>query len=747
MKKTLNQIILVLGLIISVINQSVSQVGIAPTAIVPHPSAMLDIRSTDKGVLITRITTAQRLAIASPANGLLVFDLNTSSFWFYFGSSWTEISSSLTGWSTKGNAGTDTAVNFIGTTDNMPLRFRINNVRSGEINPGVGVVALGVSALKSNTTGFSNSAFGHGSLSSNTTGNDNSAFGTFALTSSVSGNANTATGQHSLLNNITGSANTASGASAMRNNINGYSNTAIGVTALYSNTVGHNLVAIGDSALYFNGDGANQPNHGIENTAIGSKALTSNTIGYFNTASGFRALYSNTSGAANTALGDATLYNNTFGTNNNAIGYAAMFSNITGNNNVALGIYTLPSNTTGSDNVAIGTRALFLNQTGSKLVAIGDSALFYNSTGIENTAVGSGALFLNTTGNYNAAFGFRALDSTTTGGYNSSFGAYTLESNKDGTGNSSFGTAALEGNTSGGSNSAYGMFAMRFNTIGSANTALGVYSLQNNSTGYGNTAVGYTALYNNSTGSYNSTFGFQANVSGSLTNATAIGAHAMVNSDNSIVLGSINGVNGATSSVNVGIGTQGPDAPLHVKANSISGVPEILVEENADDYARMSFKTIAFPTKFWDIAAITKAANANAECNFYYGGFGNVLVLKGNGNATLSGTLTQLSDSRLKTSITPLQNSLSNILKLNGYSYKWKDSNKDSTTQIGVIAQEVQKLFPQLVKEDKDGLLSVNYNGLVPVLINAVKEQQEQIKGQQQQINELLDRVKKLEKN
>lgn len=92
------------------------------------------------------------------------------------------------------------------------------------------------------------------------------------------------------------------------------------------------------------------------------------------------------------------------------------------------------------------------------------------------------------------------------------------------------------------------------------------------------------------------------------------------------------------------------------------------------------------------------------------------------GSVTISGTLTQSSDARLKKDVKPLENSLDNILKLNGVTYNWIDPKKDPTKQIGVIAQEVEKVYPELVKTDEKGLKSVAYPNLVAPLINAVKE-------------------------
>ncbi len=96
-----------------------------------HASALLDVKSTTKGVLVPRMSKAEKNAIASPAAGLLVYQNapDSTGFYYYNGSAWLWLAAAtnITGWSTTGNAGTDTAVNFIGTTTNMPFRFKVNN--------------------------------------------------------------------------------------------------------------------------------------------------------------------------------------------------------------------------------------------------------------------------------------------------------------------------------------------------------------------------------------------------------------------------------------------------------------------------------------------------------------------------------------------------------------------------------------------------------------------------------------------
>jgi hypothetical protein len=92
------------------------------------------------------------------------------------------------------------------------------------------------------------------------------------------------------------------------------------------------------------------------------------------------------------------------------------------------------------------------------------------------------------------------------------------------------------------------------------------------------------------------------------------------------------------------------------------------------------------------------------------------------GNLHVHGIITESSDRRLKTDIVPVTNSLSHIYQLKGYNYYWKDKTRDQSLQTGLIAQEVEELFPELVKTDEKGMKSVNYIGLIPHLIEAVKE-------------------------
>jgi len=127
-------------------------------------------------------------------------------------------------------------------------------------------------------------------------------------------------------------------------------------------------------------------------------------------------------------------------------------------------------------------------------------------------------------------------------------------------------------------------------------------------------------------------------------------------------------------------------------------------------------------------------------------GIGNAaptVTLDVTGDAKVSGTFTCPSDIRLKTKVETLTDVLSRLEQMRGVTYEFKDQTKYAKgPQIGVIAQELQKVFPELVKLGSDGFYSVNYTQLTAVLIQAVKEQQTEInelKGQMKRVMEKLD--------
>jgi hypothetical protein len=465
----------------------------------PHASAALEIKANTKGLLVPRTSSSSRIAIANPAKGLMLYDTTTSSFWFHNGTLWNNLSATgSVGWLLSGNSGTNPSTDFIGTTDNSSLRFKINNSNAGLLTNN-GNVAWGLRSGNNITSGYSNIAVGTDALKASTFNSNIVAIGDSAL-------FNNGTGATQAF--FEGAGNTAVGSKTLYSNTKGYSNTASGFVALYSNTIGN------------------------RNTASGYYALNANTMGNDNIAIGYAALLHNTTANENTAIGNYALskqiFNNggiAWASGNTAIGYNALNNNYptaidNGVFNTAAGNSALAYNTTGAYNTATGYGSLYYNTTGSSNVAGGYAALYNNTTGYQNTATGQGALYLNDIGHSNTAYGYSALALNTNGSDNTAVGNEAL--NGGGAQCTATGARALHVN-----NTAY-------------NTADGYEALLKTTTGFGNTAVGHHALQTNVDGGFNTAIGYGADVAlPGLGNATAIGYFAVVNSSNKMQLGSI----------------------------------------------------------------------------------------------------------------------------------------------------------------------------------------------------------------
>jgi len=437
-----------------------SQVGIGTTT--PDSSSMLDIKSTDKGILIPRMTFVQKDLISSPVSGLLIYQTNgEDGFYFYDGANWLRlvknVSPSFSGVITSGAisaTGTVSATAFVGDgsgltgigTSSSTFKDAYSNVVVGSklvsLTPSITIqsgnddffgyrnLAIGDSTLVRNTTGWENLALGHSALYSNTTGDFNMAIGSFALSNNISGDHNVALGEDALQFNTTGDENTAIGAHALENNIDGDDNVAIGSWAMDENETGSRNVAVGYDALEEN-------IAGDDNVAIGYRALWEND-GDDNIAIGKYALQKNDDGNDNIAIGyDALKWNE--GNDNIAIGKYALELN-EDDFNIAIGKYALRESDLGGDNIAIGYEALEYNDDGDFNIAIGEYALKYNygddnialgyesllnNKGDDNIAIGEDALSTNTVGDYNIAIGKESGITITTGSGNTFLGAYS----------------------------------------------------------------------------------------------------------------------------------------------------------------------------------------------------------------------------------------------------------------------------------------------------------------------------------
>lgn len=167
--------------------------------------------------------------------------------------------------------------------------------------------------------------------------------------------------------------------------------------------------------------------------------------------------------------------------------------------------------------------------------------------------------------------------------------------------------------------------------------------------------------------------------------------------------------------------------------------PHITIRDlSSNNYGRLNIGNTN--SQKWQIAGKPTGSSTQKYLLFHLtdtdGSTGDDLIqLRGDGNAFIEGTWAPISDIRLKKDIVPVKNSLEKISSISGYDYNWKDPNKP-LPQTGVIAQEVQKVFPNLVVANNEGNLSVNYDGLIPHLIESVKELKAEIEQLKAQLKE-----------
>ncbi|WP_168196435.1 tail fiber domain-containing protein [Bdellovibrio sp. NC01] len=174
----------------------------------------------------------------------------------------------------------------------------------------------------------------------------------------------------------------------------------------------------------------------------------------------------------------------------------------------------------------------------------------------------------------------------------------------------------------------------------------------------------------------------------------------------------------------VGVGTSNPAVNLHAYSNNPGGYT-IISNDNAGAGGNQWR---------WYSSSTGAPLGANAMCF----GIGTCLfTLNSDGSAKLTGALTQASDMRLKRDVATIPDSLRKLEGLRGVTYNWIDPQKESNKQYGVIAQEVEAIFPDLVKTDKEGFKSVNYTGLIAPMINAIKELKHLFVQNDQQIQNL----------
>jgi len=339
------------------------------------------------------------------------------------------------------------------------------------------------------------------------------------------------------------------------------------------------------------------------------------------------------------------------------------------------------------NNTAEGTDALFSLTTGTDNTAVGFDALFSNTTGSENTATGSDALLSNTTGIRNAANGFAALESNTTGVRNTATGRAALANNTTGNDNTGDGHDALFSNTTGIHNTATGSFALLFSTTANDNTADGYAAMLFNTIGNRNAAVGYWALYNNTTGNNNTANGYSALVNNTTGN------------DN-IALGNFAGSNLTTGDNNIDIGNQG-----------VAG------EANTIRIGTLGTQTATY------LAGVMGRTSPR----------GTPVFINANGQL---GTVT--SSARFKDGIKPMERASEAIFALKPIIFRYKkEIDADRCPQFGLVAEDVEKVNPDLVVRDAEGkVYTVRYDAVNVMLLNEFLKEHRKVEAQDRKIRE-----------
>jgi hypothetical protein len=306
--------------------------------------------------------------------------------------------------------------------------------------------------------------------------------------------------------------------------------------------------------------------------------------------------------------------------------------------------------------------------------AMGTDALLHvdlDESGCHNTATGEDALYSDTSGSYNTATGFSSLFSNTTGNNSTAFGFQSLYSNTTGIDNAASGYQSLYKNTTGTFNTASGSGALYGNTTADYSTASGYQALYN-SNGGSNTATGYQALYANTSGGNNTATGLHSLASNTTGGSNvAVGWHA--------------GYNLTTGSNNIDISNVGVAAE----------------------------------------GGVIRIGTTGTQTKTYLAGIYGTSV---SGSAVMVSPSGQLgvvvSSERFKTDIVPMGSDTEKLQALRPVMFHLK-TDPHGDMHYGLIAEEVAKVYPELVVRDETGRIDgVHYDELAPMLLNEMQEQQ-----------------------
>ncbi len=422
------------------------------------------------------------------------------------------------------------------------------------------------------------------------------------------------------------------------------------------------------------------------NSFIGKESGINNATGTENVFLGNQSGYLNSDGEYNIFVGAEAGYSNVSGYNNVFLGNSSGFANDNGYFNVFIGNYSGSSNVEGYSNIYIGDQSGGVNTNGNQNVYVGDYSGAHDTAGTDNVFIGAYTGSFSKDAGYNNIIVGSNAGSVDSAGYDNIFlGAYS-GSNSTNAGSENIFLGSYSGsNVNGGTyNNVLGAYAGTNITTGLENNFMGDGTGKYTTTGEGNTFIGDWSGRDNDDGS------------------------------NNVYLGRNAGLTNISGSGNVFLG---------YNAGASEGGSNRLYISNDD---------------------------LDTSHSLIYGEFDNKIVqingdfiLNGNGYGSWSGP----SDIRLKKNILNIGSVLDKTLQLRPVNYDWKNPEwaKSQGKQIGLIAQEVEELFPELVKTDSKGMKSIDYSRLSVVLIQAFKEQQQIITKQSSDLNSQESLIQKQE--
>jgi trimeric autotransporter adhesin len=550
--------------------------------------------------------------------------------------------------------------------DNAITLGDVTNIAAGD--PALSISTGDIAILATNGVGnidlpFTNTAGTAGEITVNGTrylsnyGVNNLFFGSSSGNTTLTGTNNVGISTDALESLTSGSDNIALGVGSLSNDLAASRNIGIGTSALSGIVASNDNVAIGYHSQLVNISGSRNISIGSQSNSAGNSSD--------NIAIGYQASVASTGN--NVAIGTMALMGNSTGGNNVAVGYQTL-SSVTPNSasfNVAVGYQALNANTA-NDNVAVGAGSLAGNITGASNVAVGANALG-TATGSFNIAIGNTALN-DTTANNNIAIGYQSQLIGTSATRNISIGNASLASNITSSDNIAIGNNALLSTTAG-THIAIGSSALAANTSGTANIAIGYQSQNAGTTGASNVSIGYQTLLDNISGHSNTVLGVGAlsditTGSSNIVIGIASGTDYTGAESNNILLGNI-GVIGDNETIRIG-----------------------------------STQTTFFASGIFGVTTTSATAIP-------------VLV-------SATGQLGTVSSSkRYKQNIQDIGSQSSIIMHLRPVLFNYK--SHPEVASWGLIAEEVEQVFPELVVYKDEEPETVKYHDLTVLLLNELQ--------------------------